>query len=837
MNLGTLDATGTRSFTGATLYRTFFHPWSFLAYALLAAPLFPIAVGGIGNFVRLIVAIIRGDEDVIGFLNVFLDGADPIILYIAFLSFMLFVIHDFIDQKFRSDEAPTPQGEDPLHFLSFDVLLRLREPWDVRVRDLVQASLDSPCGAFILREMNLDPRLGSQRIQEAVESEGHTDTAAFLGEARAALPELARNWISPSVVIRTIFRRSRSLQALLDKADISLEDLDRILQWEWFHHHVYGKRDSAWSPHGLLRIFGGMGRSFVMGYVHALERLTVDISDGILYRASRKTIIHQDALKNVLHVLSRSKQHNILMIGKPGTGKKTLIENMTYTLRSAERDQGMAYTRVLVLRIEQLLSGVGRPDTFLLDALQHAQKAGRFILVIRDLGLLLKGADEHVKAVILRFLEAPNINVIGIVDPRDYHTCVKKNPALDQLFERIILSDASDEETVTVLMEHYFQLEDRQHVSVSYRAMSAVLDYSKRYLGRGGLPGKATEILEDAVLLARQRGEKSVSDADIREVVSLKAHMDISGVGEDERTKLLTLEQALRETIVDQDEAVSSLVHALKRARLDIGSGKKPAGTFLFLGPTGVGKTYTAKTIAEKYFCSTESFIRLDMNEFSTEASIAGIIGSPELGEGFLAQRVQDWPFSLILLDEIEKAHPKVLNLFLQILDEGFLTDEIGLRTDFRNTIIIATSNAGALFIREFVKAHPDWAQGAGRGPFKEALIDNILKQGLFSPEFLNRFDGVIVFYPLTEEGAVRVATLLFADVARDFQEKRGVVLHPEDGVLRAIVEKGYSLEFGAREMRRAVVDLIENYLADYLLKNPVRRGEEIVIKKEDLKM
>jgi ATP-dependent Clp protease ATP-binding subunit ClpA len=269
---------------------------------------------------------------------------------------------------------------------------------------------------------------------------------------------------------------------------------------------------------------------------------------------------------------------------------------------------------------------------------------------------------------------------------------------------------------------------------------------------------------------------------------------------------------------------------------MDLGERKKPLGTFLFLGTTGVGKTHTAKVLAEQYFGASDAMVRLDMNEYSHPDSIFNIIGTQTATgtkEGFLAQRVQDRPFSLILLDEIEKAHPTVLNLFLQILDEGMLTDSQGMRTSFRNTIIIATSNGGALFLRDFVKTNPNYA----KKDLKNGLVNELLKEKVFTPEFLNRFDEVVVFEPLTSALALGVATVMLDDIIADIRRKRGITVSVDRDAVAALVEKGHSIEFGAREMRRTITDSVEDYLADFMLRNNVQRGSTIVIKKSDLKM
>ena len=274
----------------------------------------------------------------------------------------------------------------------------------------------------------------------------------------------------------------------------------------------------------------------------------------------------------------------------------------------------------------------------------------------------------------------------------------------------------------------------------------------------------------------------------------------------------------------------------MKRAGADIADRKKPLGTFLFLGPTGVGKTQTAKTLAEKYFGSQDAMIRLDMNEYSAENSVQTIIGSADPvnpSDGFLTKKVQDTPFSLILLDEIEKADKKVLNLFLQILDEGHLIDSQGVKTNFRNTIIIATSNAGAKFITEFIQknVHPD------KAGFKKALIDELIHNGSYSPEFLNRFDDVVLYYPLTKEETIEVATRMIDSIIQSLEREKGITVVVQTDAIAAIAVKGYSPEFGAREMRRAITDTLENYIADQLLGNGVKRGDTLTVSREDLEL
>jgi len=345
-------------------------------------------------------------------------------------------------------------------------------------------------------------------------------------------------------------------------------------------------------------------------------------------------------------------------------------------------------------------------------------------------------------------------------------------------------------------------------------------------------------VMTDAMTAARKARVAVVIEPHIREIVSRAARVDVTDVKESERERLLNIEGIMRERVIGQDSAVRAVSSALKRARMDIGVGKRPLGTFLFLGPTGVGKTQTAKTLAEVYFGAADPsdrgradrMIRLDMNEYSTEASIEGILGSPHAGrdhaEGFLTKRIQDQPFSLLLLDEIEKAHPSVMNLFLQVLDEGVLTDHHGVKTDFRNTIIIATSNAGALFIRDYIARHPT----IDPVEFRKAVIDTVLAAKIFSPEFVNRFDEVVLFQPLSLADAQKVALLQIREIVAGIQQKRGITVQVEEQLVRQIVERGYSAEFGARAMRRVITQEVEDRIAEELLKHDHKRGETIIL-------
>lgn len=754
----------------------------------------------------------------------------PFLVALVLLLFSQHILRRFIDDVLAK---PLPGGAEignPSALLSLDVVRHLVSWPQFSAGGLVEAAAKSERGAYMLREMDIDPADFMKRCSAVID--GAVDVVSFLREAVDRMRALGEECIDANVILLLLFERMPACRDILHAADLSTEDLAGIVQWEAFHHH-FRLCNASLDPEALRRA-GSVGRSWVMGYTDALDWLTEELPAEKLPCGEGNVIVHGESIDALLHVLSRSNLRNTLLLGKAGVGKRSLIRNAACALREHERKNHLPFTRVLLLKTQQLLSGVQNSDTFLLRAFDRARSSGNFLIVIEDLAVFLKSANERLRAVFLKFLQARTIAVVGIADIQDYHALVKTDPTLDSLFEKITVEDTTDADTMRVLMARYFSVASRSGMTVTYKAMCAILELSKRYLNaRGGFPGKTIDVLDDVLLRAKASGIAIVREEHVREIISVRSRVNVQRMGEQEKERLLNLEEIMRRRVIGQEWAVKAVVNSLKRARLDIGTRKRPIGTFLFLGPTGVGKTQTAKVLAEEYFGSTQAIIRLDMNEFSHDDSASGIAGTVSGGaESYLAQRVQDNPFSLILLDEIEKAHPKVLNVFLQILDEGMLTDARGLKTDFRNTIIIATSNAGALFIREYLKAHPEY----DRDDFKKALLDAILRDRIFTPEFVNRFDDSVLFTPLNPASAVQVGQLMLGEVIADIEHRRGIHVSIEADLMEQLVERGYSVEFGARELRRTITDMVEDYLADYLLKNDVKRGETIVIKKADLK-
>jgi ATP-dependent Clp protease ATP-binding subunit ClpC len=396
------------------------------------------------------------------------------------------------------------------------------------------------------------------------------------------------------------------------------------------------------------------------------------------------------------------------------------------------------------------------------------------------------------------------------------------------LFEKVEVAEISEDETLMLLEDMALRLEAKYKKFVSYSALRDIIAYCSKYLPAIPFPEKAMDLLDEAMVYLKQSQDKLLLSEHIARIITEKTHIPVGKMEKEEKQILLNLESLIHEKIIGQKEAVQEVSTALRRARAEVTIKKGPMGSFLFLGPTGVGKTETAKALADIYFGSQDRMIRLDMSEFQSVDDIPRLLGSPGQ-EGFLTTQVRKRPFSLILLDEIEKAHPNILNLFLQVLDEGHLTDGLGRKVDFKNSIIIATSNAGYKIILKSLQ-EKDWVG------VKQSLLDFLFEEGTFRPEFINRFDAMVVFKPLTKENLLAIAGLMLNKLKKNLKEKE-IELIINEPLKNKIVELGYNPTFGARYMSRVIQDKVENILASAILSGEVKRGSRVEINAVDFKL
>lgn len=624
----------------------------------------------------------------------------------------------------------------------------------------------------------------------------------------------------------SIFKR------ILINANLRIWDIENLTWWlESLEERIRGRK-RFWEWKNLIKK-GTLAKTWSAGYTVTLDRFGgIDYSEIVKKRGFPEVIGHKKEIKATERILSRREINNCLLIGEPGVGRKSMILDLAKKSVLGESLPKVNYKRVVQLDLPSLIAQtetLAALETILNRIFQEVVKAGNIILVIDNfhnfVGKKEKAGVVDISGILSSYLNLPQFQIVAVTDYSGLHKYIEQNPSILSLFEKVEVSETSPKETLMILENLTLTLERKYKKFITFPALREIITLTKRYFPAIPLPKAALDLLDEVMVQASSMKEKVILPQLVAQIVSEKTEIPIGEIKVKEREVLLNLEKLIHERIINQDEAVKEVSSALRRARAKVTVRSGPMGTFLFLGPTGVGKTETSKALAEIYFGSEGKMIRLDMSEFQNVTDIPRLIGSPG-EEGLLTTQIRENPFSLILLDEIEKAHPNILNLFLQVLDEGFLTDGLSRKVDFKSSIIIATSNAGYQIILEALRQKTKWSQ------VKEKLLDYLFAKAIFRPEFINRFDAVVVFTPLSKENLLEIAELMFQKLKKSLEEK-GIEFIINKPLKEKIVELGYDPTFGARAMRRVIQDKVENVLASALLSNKIKRGDRIKIDSE----
>ncbi|MCF7820409.1 MAG: ATP-dependent Clp protease ATP-binding subunit [Candidatus Pacebacteria bacterium] len=532
----------------------------------------------------------------------------------------------------------------------------------------------------------------------------------------------------------------------------------------------------------------------------------------------------------------QSGQAGVLLVGEPGTGKKTMVEGLAQLMVKEEVPKFLQDKRLLELDVARLISGSSPSEAQekLLTCLYEINRAGNIVLFVdnlENLGGISAGGEQSLdlSEVLADALDKKALFFIASASSSNYSRYIESS-ALGHLLTTVGVAEPTVNQSIRMVESKVSALESRYNIYFSYRAIAKAVKMTDKYIQNKFLPAKAIDVIKASAGKAYQRasqgdGDNLCTEQDVASVISEITGVPVSQIGEDESHKLLHLEEFIHERMIDQEEAVQAVSASLRRSRAELRESSRPMANFLFLGPTGVGKTELAKSVSDIYFGSEDYMIRLDMSEYQHPDSVKKMIGDSDGSLGYLTEAVRKKPFALVLLDEIEKAHPDILNLFLQIMDDGRLTDGQGRTVNFSNAIIIATSNAGALYIQESVRNKEDMAV------IKQNLIDNHLNK-VMRPELINRFDGIIVFEPLSEEDILAIAKLMLNKMNKRLGEK-GLSLKCSDRGLQVLAKEGYDPEFGARPLRRLLQDKIENEIANLFLAKKLQRRDIVYINDE----
>lgn len=583
-----------------------------------------------------------------------------------------------------------------------------------------------------------------------------------------------------------------------------------------------------------------MNKAWTARVTPELDRFSYDLTDHARAGLTGYIVDRKTELDNLMRILERTSKNNALLIGEEGSGRKTIVKKLANRMIKDQVLPTLRDKRLVVLDIGALVAGAragGDLELRIKKMIEDMGKSGNIILFIpkiHDMAAAGSGEGFDASKILSPILSQGLFQIIGTTDYRNYHRYIEPRSDFANSFDLVKVDELNKEKTMEILAVQAKIIEAREGIVMTYRAIKTTVELSKKYITNRILPGKAIDLLSETAVEVRRRGSGSVlRDKDVMEVITEKTGIPLMDVNASEAEKLLNLEERMHDRVIGQHEAVKAISSAIRRVRVGMKHEDRPIGTFLFLGPTGVGKTELAKALAEAYYGDENAMIRIDMSEYQTVGSVEKLIGSSsDLSEstsgGILTEAVKRKPFSLILLDELEKANSNVFNLFLQVFDDGRLTDNLGRTVDFTNTIIIATSNAGSKVIRKIVIEEKE-----NNARILQMLEPYLLKS--FAPEFLNRFTAKIVFKSLSPKDVMAIAKLQIKNLANRMDKAQGIQIEISDKALEKIAKLGYSPEYGARFLQRTIQERVENLIATSFLKGKIKRGEIFEIKEEDI--
>jgi ATP-dependent Clp protease ATP-binding subunit ClpA len=584
-----------------------------------------------------------------------------------------------------------------------------------------------------------------------------------------------------------------------------------------------------WQDDYEMTPLGGISKGMLGRVTPILDSVSEDLTKAVQKGKVDRIIGREDEIKKISSMLDGTKG-NILIIGEPGSGKTSILKGIAYKIICGTEYKTLNNKRIISLDVGSLLSGAGSPGEIadkLKNVMEDAEGSGDIILFLDEIQNLVTGLGETggdssiVFAMLEKHLTDDRIRFIGATSIANYRKYIETNETIARLFQTVQINQASKEDTVLILKYVARKYERKYRIVISYPAISKSVELSEKLIHERVLPDKAIDILNRTATTVKE-GSKYLTSAEVEKEVAEMTNIPVSSINQNEAKKLLNIEGEMKKMVIGQDKALEKITSALQRARTGIRDEKKPIASFLFVGTTGVGKTQTAKALAKNYFGDEKNMIRLDMSEYQQFDSLSRLIGSPDGStRGLLTDTIRERPFALLLIDEVEKAHPNILLTFLQVLDEGRLTDSSGTLADFTNTIIIMTSNVGTRSIQEAFEKNATYQEMS-----EKAMTD---VKNKFAPEFLNRFTGIIVFNPLSMTSIQQIANLQLNGVKKMATEK-GITITFKPELVQKVVELGYSPEWGARPLARVIEDSIQSYLAVKILENEIKAGDTVSV-------
>ncbi|MBI4009116.1 ATP-dependent Clp protease ATP-binding subunit [Candidatus Roizmanbacteria bacterium] len=606
---------------------------------------------------------------------------------------------------------------------------------------------------------------------------------------------------------------------------LNQENYSQVASWFELYYSQYVLKMKWWKKTHLFSL-PPLARDWAVGFTPRLDEYGQDLTSFSYHQNTNHIVDREKEIDEIERVLAKSQEANVVVVGEEGVGKHTIIVALAKKMYEGKTKSLLMYRRIIKLNLEKILSefsDLKQRERFFEDLLNEAAQAKNVIIYIDNIEnyISIKKGGVDITSVIEKFAKFNTLQFMAVTTPFFYQKFFQTNESLVRLFAKINVDEVKKEEAEKILLQVAAIFESRYQLAIPYETIKNAIEKSEFYVTDIPFPEKAIDLLDSTCVLAKESSTSShiVHPDLIDTILSEKTHVPTT-LTKNMKDKLVHLEELLSQQVIHQDFAIHKLSSSLRRSFLLIGKRKKPTASLLFLGPTGVGKTESAKAVAMIFFGGDSYLTRFDMSNYQSQNDIPKLIGSLDTGDpGLLSKAVRESPYGVLLLDEIEKANKDLVNIFLTVLDEGYFTDGFGKRVDCKNLVIIATSNAGSDII---------YKQIGQIGPV--SLVDHLIEQKIFSPEFLNRFDGVITFNPLDQDSAKQIARNFIQKISEDIYNLHKVKVNVSDIYLSELIKRGYDEKFGARNLERLIRDEIEDKIAKLVLEGKVKGGESLAL-------
>lgn len=630
-------------------------------------------------------------------------------------------------------------------------------------------------------------------------------------------------------IAKYLYATKPAFTKFLNDKGINDKELFGAIEWVIYEIEMREYNAQWWRPEALART-QSIAEDWSFGKTFLLDKYSRNLLNDQEVNSEAISFSERDAeIGQIENALSKSTGANAMLIGEPGQEKMQVIWSMCRNIKNKNIAFALQNKKPILLIANSLIATCKDKNTLedqITKILNEVIKAGNIILIIANFTELYKYADSlgsDFANLIEPFLSNTSIQVVALTNSSDFHQYFENNKSLMNNFETVLVRPLDTDEITKIIYVAALESEATFKIFFSYQAIQELASSASYYFYNGVSSDVAMNLLNEIAPWAKRSGYKFIGKDEVLEYIEQKTNIPTSGkISGPEKEKLLNLEKLIGKRVIGQKDAVIAVSNALRRSRTGVRNPNKPIGSFLFLGPTGVGKTETAKALSYVFFGSENDMMRLDMSEYQTDDAMEKLIGSFATGKpGVFSSMIREKQYGVVLLDEFEKSNKDVLNLFLQILDEGFFSDMSGEKINTRNIIFIATSNAGADTIFKMVN------EGKNPKDAHDEIVSEIVSKGLFKPELINRFDSTIIFRPLENTDLQKIAKIMLIKVASRMLEK-GLTVQISDLLIDYVVKNGSNKAFGARPMNRFIQDSVEGNIANLILKGEAVPGKTI---------